>query len=154
MEDIRAEVQHLKQVSRIKHQILTGYLPPWARILGSAFDLLYYVDCFAGPGQYESSDKIVDGSPIIAVKAAKEFATKYSKKKLGLILIEDDPDQLKHLETCLRATLPHPDNLKVQTRLADSHTIIPGIIDQISKRKMLRVSSSWILTDIPYRFRL
>ena len=97
MEETRTELQHLKRVSRIKHQILTGYLPPWAVILGSAFDLLYYVDCFAGPGQYESDGRTVDGSPVIAVKSAKEFATRYAKKKLGLILIEDDVDQLNRL---------------------------------------------------------
>jgi hypothetical protein len=47
MKNPRLEVQHLKRVSRIKHQILTKYLPSWAIILGSAFDLLYYIDCFA-----------------------------------------------------------------------------------------------------------
>jgi hypothetical protein len=47
------ELKHLKRVSRIKHEILTRYLPSWAIILGSSFDKLYYVDCFAGPGRYE-----------------------------------------------------------------------------------------------------
>src|SRR5579883_3049853 len=102
----QTEVQHLKRVSRIKHQILTRYLPSWATILGSAFDLLYYVDCFAGPGQYEADGEIVDGSPIIAVKAGKEFAVKNAGKKLGIVLVEDDNDQLAQLKDCLHATRP------------------------------------------------
>ena len=48
-----SELRHLKRVSRIKHQILTRYVPSWAIILGSTFDLLYYVDCFAGPERYD-----------------------------------------------------------------------------------------------------
>ena len=98
MDTPQVELQHLKRVSRIKHQILTRYLPSWARILGSAFDKLYYVDCFAGPGHYESEGKEVDGSPIIAVKAGKEFAEKNSDKKLGIILVEDDAGQLGQLK--------------------------------------------------------
>ena len=84
-ENPQIELQHLKRVSRIKHQILTRYLPSWATILGSAFDLLYYVDCFAGPGQYESEGTHVDGSPIIAVKAGKEFAEKHPGKRLIVV---------------------------------------------------------------------
>ena len=102
------ELRHLKRVSRIKHQILTRYLPSWAVILGSTFDLLYYVDCFAGPGRYESDGEQVDGSPIIAVKAGKEFATKNSGKKLGVVLVDDDHAQLKQLQECLGSTLPYP----------------------------------------------
>ena len=90
-----AELRHLKRVSRIKHQILTRYVPSWAIILGSTFDLLYYVDCFAGPGRYESDGEQVDGSPIIVVKAGKEFATKNSSKKLGVVLVDDDLAQLQ-----------------------------------------------------------
>jgi three-Cys-motif partner protein len=146
MSTAQIEVQHLKRVSRIKHQILTRYLPSWATILGSAFDLLYYVDCFAGPGQYETDGEIVDGSPIIAVKAGKEFAAKNSGKKLGIVLVEDDNDQLKQLQDCLRATLPYPANFKVSARLANSHDLIPGIIGQIRKRQ---TAPSFFLVD-PY----
>ena len=58
------ELKHLKRVSRIKHEILTRYLPSWAIILGSSFDKLYYVDCFAGPGRYEFDGEHVDLSLI------------------------------------------------------------------------------------------
>lgn len=83
MADSQVELQHLKRVSRVKHEILSRYLPSWVAILGSALDKLYYVDCFAGPGHYESNGDTVDGSPIIAVKAAKAFAEKQTGRKLA-----------------------------------------------------------------------
>ncbi len=142
----QAEPQHLKRVSRIKHQILTRYLPNWATILGSTFDLLYYIDCFAGPGRYESEGKVVDGSPIVAVKAGKEYATKSPKKKLGMVLVDDDVEQVEQLKTCLDLTLPHPENFKVIPRLADSRALIPKIITEIRARKS---APSFFLVD-PY----
>jgi three-Cys-motif partner protein len=146
MDTPQVELKHLKRVSRIKHQILTRYLPSWATILGSAFDKLYYVDCFAGPGHYESEGKEVDGSPIIAVKAGKEFAEKNSDKKLGIILVEDDTSQLEQLKSCIESTQPHPENFRVHTQLANSHAFIPKIIAAIRKR---RSAPSFFLVD-PY----
>lgn len=67
--------QHLKQVSRIKHIILQKYLPAWERILGSRNGRLCYVDCYAGPGVYEFEGQEVDGSPMIAVRAANRSRT-------------------------------------------------------------------------------
>src|SRR5947209_13894128 len=64
------ELQHLKRVSGVKHAILKKYFPSWAKILGSRSSQLAYVDCFAGPGQYEMGGKPVEGSPVIAVKEA------------------------------------------------------------------------------------
>lgn len=145
METPQVELQHIKRVSRIKHEILTKYLPSWARILGSAFDLLYYVDCFAGPGRYEFEGGTVDGSPIIATKAGKEFATANPGKKLGLVLVEDDAAQLKQLKGGLDLTLPYPANFQVVTKLADSREIIPRVIGGIKARK----SPSFFLVD-PY----
>jgi three-Cys-motif partner protein len=113
MGQVGLELQHLKRVSRVKHQILTRYLPSWAKILGSAFNKLYYVDCFAGPGIYEAGGEQVDGSPVIAVKVAKEFAANNARKKLGVILVDDNESQIELLKTRIATTEPHTDNLKV-----------------------------------------
>jgi three-Cys-motif partner protein len=146
MDTPQVELQHLKRVSKIKHQILTRYLPSWATILGSAFDKLYYVDCFAGPGHYESEGKEVDGSPIIAVKAGKEFAEKNPGKKLGIVLVEDNAAQLSQLKSCLNATLPYPANFQVITKPANSRDVIPKVIAGIRARKS---APSFFLVD-PY----
>jgi three-Cys-motif partner protein len=146
MESSQIEFQHLKRVSRIKHQILKRYLPSWARILGSAFDLLYYIDCFAGPGRYESDGEEVDGSPVIAVKTGKDFAIQNPGKKLGLVLVEDDATQLKQLEQCLVPLKPYPPNFEVFTRQADSRVLVPKVIKQIRSRNS---APSFFLVD-PY----
>ena len=146
MENPQFELQHLKRVSRIKHEILSKYLPSWAIILGSQFDLLYYIDCFAGPGRYESDGVTVDGSPVIAVKAGKAFAEKNRNKRLGIVLIEDNNSQLDQLNACLQPILPYPENFKVKTRLADSHVHIPKVIARIRERKS---APSFFLVD-PY----
>jgi three-Cys-motif partner protein len=104
------------------------------------------VDCFAGPGQYEFEGKLVDGSPIIAVRAGKEFAERNRGKKLGLVLVEDDAAQLRQLRGCLSSTLPYPENFKVATRLADSRELIPKVIGGIRARKS---APSFFLVD-PY----
>ncbi len=146
MEDSKVELQHLKRVSRIKHEILGRYLPSWAAILGSALDKLYYVDCFAGPGHYESNGEAVDGSPIIAVKAAKAFAERQAARKLGVILIEDDPAQFEQLKHRLSSTLPYPENLKVAPRLGDSRGVVPKVVSGIRSRQP---AASFFLVD-PY----
>ena len=88
----------------------------------------------------------MDGSPIIVVKAGKEFATKNSSKKLGVVLVDDDLAQLRQLQECLGSTLPYPTNFEVRTWLADSHALIPKIIEQIRRR---RTAPSFFLVD-PY----
>src|SRR2546426_6893352 len=90
--------QHLKQVSRIKHLILDKYLPPWSMILGSQNAELSYFDCYAGPGIYELKGEFVDGSPIIAVRAAKDFLLKSPQRRMSVSLFEDDPDQYESLQ--------------------------------------------------------
>ena len=146
MGQIELELQHLKRVSRVKHQILTRYLPSWAVILGSAYDKLYYVDCFAGPGRYEFDGDQVDGSPIIAINAGKDFAVKNALKKLAVILIEDNPSQIAQLKLSLADTLPHPDNFKVAVNSGNSHDHIPRIVTGIRSRKS---APSFFLVD-PY----
>jgi three-Cys-motif partner protein len=87
----------------------------------------------------------VDGSPVIAVKAGKEFVSKHPEKKLGVILVEEDPDHFAQLQSCLAKTAPHPENLQVVTKSANSRDYIPSVITGLRKRK----SPSFFLVD-PY----
>src|ERR1700730_15601580 len=85
-----AELQHLKRVSRVKHVILEKYFPPWAMILGSRNSQLAYVDCFAGPGQYEMEGKPVKGSPVIAVEEAIRLVQGRHVQSLLLHLVDNE----------------------------------------------------------------
>lgn len=122
---------HIKRVSRIKHAILQKYLPSWAIILGSANRHMNYFDCFAGPGRYEFEDVAVDGSPVIAVKAAKEFLDTRPNHSLNILLTENDEQQARQLERQLRPLKPYPKNLSVNLQTEDSTTFILDLLSEI-----------------------
>lgn len=138
------DIQHLKQVSRIKHVILEKYLPPWERILGAYNERLCYFDCYAGPGKYELEGKIVDGSPLIAIKTAENFLAKSPNKEMVLVLVEEDQEQLDSLEIELNKFKPYPKGLKVLPINEDAPTSVSEILDQTSN-----LAPSFFLVD-PY----
>ena len=128
------EPEHLKRVSRIKHIILEKYLPSWAQILGSRFMHLAYVDCFAGPGQYEFEGNFVEGSAVIAVKEAVEFARDRHAHSLTLYLVDDDRHQVGRLQSRLESLRPYPKNLVVEVSCADSKFFVPDLLRNLNSR--------------------
>jgi three-Cys-motif partner protein len=122
------ELQHLKRVSRVKHIILEKYFPPWATILGSRNSELAYIDCFAGPGQYEMEGKPVKGSPVIAVEEAIKLVTGNHVQSLLLHLVDDDPKQVERLESRLKELQPYPRSLTVKVTCADSQSFVPELL--------------------------
>lgn len=98
---IDPDLPHLKKVSRIKHEILTKYLPPWQRILGSRHRKLAYVDCYAGGGLYEFEGKESPGSPLIALQTAEEYLGKNKEVELVLILVEKNKDETQRLRKAI-----------------------------------------------------
>src|SRR5258706_9748562 len=132
MSEIGFELQHLKRVSKIKHQILKGYLPPWAAILGVRHTTLCYFDCYSGPGRYELEGVAVPGSPTIALSAAIEFAHKYPNHKLILRLIESNPSQFAKLEDSLDALKPYPGNLDLKLRKGEALAEITKVLASVS----------------------
>jgi three-Cys-motif partner protein len=118
-------------VSRIKHTILQKYLPSWAIILGSANRRMNYFDCFAGPGRYEFEGDAVDGSPVIAVKAAKSFLETRPNHSLHILLTENNEQQAQQLEQQLGPLKPYPQNLNVNLLVEDSKSFIPDLLSKI-----------------------
>lgn len=140
----RETLPHIKRVSRVKHAILHKYLPPWARILGSTNRRLCYFDCYAGPGRYELGGKPVDGSPIIAVRAAQRFLSIKPDHFMTLVLIEKDADNVNALEKCLKELEPHPSRLSLHVFSAASQTLVPDILSQTQQ-----LAPSFFMVD-PY----
>jgi three-Cys-motif partner protein len=131
-EERLSELQHLKRVSSIKHQILSRYLPGWASILGSRSRTLCYFDCYAGPGRYEREGQAVPGSPSIAVEAASRFSRTHPGHKLVIRLIEADPAQVSRLEGAVGALQPLPSNVDVKIRLGEAVPEVSSILDRVS----------------------
>jgi three-Cys-motif partner protein len=132
MESDVESLPHIKRVSRIKHAILEKYFPPWAVILGSAHRHLCYFDCFAGPGRYELQGEPVDGSPIIAVRAAKHFLESHPDHTLLLALIEKDSQQVDLLKRHLKLLKPYPESLDVNVQNEDSETFVEDVLSGVS----------------------
>jgi three-Cys-motif partner protein len=122
------ELEHLKRVSRVKHVILEKYFPPWARILGSRNSQLVYVDCFAGPGQYEMDGNSVEGSPVIAVREAAKLVQRGAVQNLLLYLVDEEPEQIERLKVRLSAQQPYPSNLTVKVNCANSRFFVPNLL--------------------------
>ena len=99
---------HIKRVSRIKAHDLGEVSAPWAIILGSTNRRMNYFDCFAGPGRYEFERVAVDGSPVIAVKAAKSFLNAHPNHSLSILLTENNEQQAQQLERQLEPLKPYP----------------------------------------------
>ncbi len=121
---------HIKRVSRVKHQILHGYLPAWARILGVSNQRLCYFDCYAGRGEYEFLGERVDGSPLVAVRAGIRYVEIERGRQMTVVLIEKDPNEAEALEKCLGQFQPYPDGLQVHVVRGNSKTLVQEILGQ------------------------
>ena len=122
---------HLKRVSRIKHIILQKYLPSWQVILGSRNRRLCYFDCYAGPGTYEFEGQKVDGSPIIAVRAAQEYLAKVKNHQMTVILVEKDEKQRASLVAELKRLQPYGQGLQVHVMAEDAKEFVPKLLEQV-----------------------
>jgi len=75
--------------SKIKDEVVSGYLKPYCAKLLTAHKPLKIVDCFAGRGKFEDGN---DGSPIMIAKVIKEILNSkesYSNKNIEACFIEE-----------------------------------------------------------------
>ncbi len=111
-----------------KHAILRRYLQAWIPILGSTHGRVVYIDGFAGPGTYTGGE---DGSPIIALKAALDHASRISGE-IAFLFIEADPKRKEVLDRCL-GSLSLSSNLRVQTHLGRCDETMNELLDELDK---------------------
>lgn len=91
-----------------KIAILGSYLHIWFSILRHRFPGrdLWYVDGFAGPGEYTN---YADGSPRAALKAAESALKEVGGSgNIHCVFIEEDKKRFAHLEQKLSAIPEHP----------------------------------------------
>lgn len=97
-------VWSIKPHTVAKHQILEEYLKRWLPILGGTVPRLVYLDGFAGPGVYAGGEP---GSPVIALKTAKEHSLAHRFKKIVFWFMEDDPERAETLKKTLQDEFPN-----------------------------------------------
>ena len=121
-------LKHIKQVSRIKHVVLAKYLPVWERILGSTNMRLCYVDCYAGGGLYEQGGRVIEGSPLVAIRAAKDYLRSRPGKEVVIVLVERDEVQRNRLDSALERFRPYGHGLSVHLVAEDSAEFVGELV--------------------------
>jgi three-Cys-motif partner protein len=103
-----------------KVAILRSYLEKWFAILGRTFAAkdLWYIDGFAGPGEYQGGQ---DGSPKAAIEAAtralRGTGGQWKAEKIRCVFVEEDAARFTNLKTWLDRS---QSDRRVQTRAMNS----------------------------------
>jgi len=120
-----------KLQTKIKLNILKGYLGAWAKIFANRnwCKGMYFVDCFAGRGKYhnQGAKNVIDGSPLIALNIAKIIKEKYGGR-ITCFFIEEDPAVFKDLQIF---TEPFKTKIDFQSIKGDTNKEIYKVLDQI-----------------------
>ncbi|MBI2867265.1 MAG: three-Cys-motif partner protein TcmP [Chloroflexi bacterium] len=114
--------------TRDKLKILSDYLPAYLTATTKALERIY-IDAFAGPGLnvVEGSDQIIDGSPLIALKAQSFRGVCFDR----LFFIERNPRVAKELEELVeREDKEH----RASVFIGDVNEKLPEIIRKINPR--------------------
>ena len=146
MVNTEATIWKLEPHTKAKHDILKSYLGAWFPILASAYRRVLYVDGFAGPGEYQGRE---DGSPIIALKVARDHALRNRLHRKGMDLvfyfIEKDEKRHANLQKKIRE-LNLPSNFKVAIECSTFERAFGTIIKDIVEQGK-RLAPSFIFID-------
>ncbi len=118
----------LKDWSEIKLRLLTKYFDAYQRIRGGSHPRIYYVDGFAGAGEYGDGATRREGSPVRLARLAQQIAAAGKPYQLICINTEIDPGNCAKLE---RALAGFPTGL-AQVRCGAFADHLPAILATIS----------------------
>jgi len=132
--------------SKAKHDVLDYYLTTWARIVSNENYKLRVFDCFAGRGEYLSSDgtdpyslRNLDtppeypGSPQILLDVLTEHNNLF--KSADCFLIEPNDNNREALQRNINKTDGIPDNVHPKIRDGEFETKVPELIRKEDARK-------------------
>lgn len=129
--DIKKIPWEIDPHTTVKHEILHRYLQAWMPIL-STHGRIVYIDGFAGPGEYLTKEgKLVEGSPIIAIKSFLEHKLKDRIKEVVFIFIEKDIKIHDYLNTKLEPY--RKQGLKIILKHAQFEDIANELLSEIEK---------------------
>ena len=121
-----------REHTRVKHDILKKYLPPWLTILGKYHRRLCYFDGFAGRGEYDDGSP---GSPLIAMGIAEELVGQKRVKEVVPIFIERDSDNCANLELVIEANKSRFPNVREPILQCDEFSnVISKVIEKVGSR--------------------
>jgi three-Cys-motif partner protein len=138
-------IWELEPHTAAKHAILRRYLQAWIPILSSAHGRLVYIDGFAGPGAYCKGE---DGSPVIALKAALEHASRI-RGEIVFLFIELNHQRRVNLERVVGA-MSLPPNFRVTIHEGKCNETIGSLLDGLD-RSSGRLAPTFAFLD-PFGF--
>src|SRR5216684_2376764 len=129
----------IEQQTAVKHELLRSYIGTWMNILWQQQERLrqpahlIYVDGFAGPGEYwttEGRTEKVDGSPIVVGKIADQLMR--AGRKLDIIAFDTDKRTVDNLDQLLKSINTNQQAWEV--RHGDFLTGAKGLMNQLAAR--------------------
>ena len=134
--------------TKAKHEILRHYLGAWFPILASAQRRLLYVDGFAGPGEYKGGE---DGSPIIALKVARDHALRHKLTRSGMdlvfLFVEKNEARYQNLERKIAELKPQlPSNFRIEPRCAGFDEVFDSVLSKIEEQNK-QLAPSFVFID-------
>ena len=127
--DEKGVIWSLEPHTEAKHKILRRYLQAWFPRLSSRYGALIYIDGFAGPGEYVDGQ---DGSPIIALKAAKEHRLVGRLSRINFLFVEKDPARCNHLKSIIERVRPElPQKFNIMTVNRSFHDVMSSLLQGI-----------------------
>lgn len=118
--------------TRAKHEILRRYLDAWFPILATHHKQLVYFDGFAGPGRYRGGE---EGSPLIALNAARRHFGRLRGNELIFVFVEEDRQAAQWLRTEIsRLKLP-TGQFKVHVIDGECQHALAKLLDALDKRR-------------------
>ncbi len=131
MPDETRPLWELQPHTRAKHAILDRYLRAWFPILATQSQQLVYFDGFAGPGRYEGGE---EGSPLIALNAARQHFARLRGNRLLFVFVEEDAKRERWLRQEVgRLRLPPQFDIRI---FNDScHNVLSEILDELDAKR-------------------
>ena len=116
-----------REQTLVKHFVLQKYLERFARIVGTQWDGITYVDCFSGPWNVQSDD-LKDSSFSISLaelqRARKTLQTQGRDLTIRCFFLEKDPNSFKRLNEWAGSVK----DATIETRNAELEAAIGDIV--------------------------
>ena len=117
----------LKGWSGSKLRVLEKYVDAYMRVRGRAQGCVYYIDGFAGAGEYKSGQNDLLGSPLRIERIARRISAQPTSGQLRCIFIELNSDYFHRLSLALQDS--DPSYLQIRQGSFLSH--LPDVLSSI-----------------------
>ena len=134
--------------SQLKHLVLRDYVREFAYHLGSESRPVYYIDGFAGPGQYRAPGRPPeDGSPLLIAKLAEQIRASANPFELRCLNVEKVPTSHQRLQDATAAFRPQIVEHNYRSTFAEA---IPDVLQRIGRSPSFFFIDPFGTKDIPF----